>query len=1403
MRLEDKFFNSFFYLFLFAISLSMIFVVITLFYYSENYIDDRTSKDIIHIEKKNANSNINSMNVLLSNMILKMQVALKEALTLFINLSRETNLFEGNLDFNNSDLYNPFEIEKLMKSNDPEFMSRLEFVSFWFVNPDLININQMDLDMKKQLYIFSLMTHSMMSIIKSNNDLIKNIYFLFEGTDLFAAYPFTYFNSYDFLQNFANISNNPSWCTDEKGSIITYYKFRCRPFFRDISMAQKDVFDVNLKDQNSRRLFITPPYSQFFGNTTEETNLLVFTICIKFIESITQKFAYICGDSEDSNLFSSFDMFNEKLNGYASIVAVGFNEAFYFPQLLSNQKTKTLAEFIYRNDNSYYLEEKTTFLNVVQKYMTSNFIKYINQRNLEEEPMNVFDELYVDESMGKFQHFYVDNEEFNFCLYPIVIENFDSKFEHVLSIIYVYNKHSFLNHMLQFQLDSNSRLIFQVFLYIFFGSVLLYIISLFFKLLAKFIVIPIKNVHYMLEGINIGGEYRLEYLSDLKKKQEENLEKLNKINEQLMKKNLNNNRNVSDINSNKDKNQGKDKDITTSTDKDKFKLFRGIKKSNSQISLTKIKKRDTNIHNNIIEKTTKEETREESKFISESNQNENTPRNIKSKNNSKNATDDEKINSTTNEMIISNEENEINNLDYEQEYIDSNINYEKKYDSDGNMIEKELNFYDFDEELLQYRPVEIDNLVQSLLNLKGALMLTSKNQEVENIIGYTNSEYTFSNFKNKSGKLICQSNIGNLQSRLLKYDKAIYHLSLSLQCVDLKKFFSSCLSDELDESDTLLHMIEMNYRKNTKEKDMNKLVKKQQRGKSINFSQKTIETLINSRYNKLIIIYYKFFSLIQKNSYNYEKLSGYFMHSNFHTINYYNKVLIQYIYLCFVSNDLVKIGESLLDYIEFLIKFKLKNSKENNYVMNIHNKDVPEIKEKQIIKRKYFDKIINWINLFDSYAKQINENSTLGNYKNVLDAYAHNLQSNHNQFDSGNESASVLLFQINLQRYDFLRGKFALVCKEYNDALGFMINAAKKKRIVIDGLIKKRALKHIAKIAEKLRKAVINNNYSKLDYNYIYEKEKIKNKKEDENNHNINNDLERNKPENEIKPVRLIDKVYNILDKINNDINETNENQLKDLIILIDCNLCNKLIVDSYIDVSKTILKNYMTNKDRIGLFFLVNKYRIICPMGRKEDIDINNFSKKLDDSMEKLFKKENIEYASIENEVIQEKIKSKGIDSFEGSKHYSFNNSESDSGSINNNSIKIEDTIKSINYCLNYLKMKEIASNENYFIYFSTNIKELMTYLIEIGNQDYLNNLSYESNEKKKIFLQKEKIINFLLVGKFKQENEEEYKLILNEYFGEKSEIIPFDNMKKIKSILSSNNIINDNIIFPNELYK
>ena len=1378
MRLEDKFFKSFFYLFLIGISISLIIVFTILFYFSGNILDERTSSEVYYLERRNAKANINSMNILLSNIILKLQVVLQEQITLYQDIANTLLNVTTNLNLFDIDVYNPYMLKKLMASKKPEFMKRLLYTSLWFINPNIKDINQLSSDIKKQLYAFSLMTQSLISVMNSNNDILKNVYFMFDDSDLYLAYPFIYYYSWDFLDNYNNFTSNPSWCTDQQGKTITYYKFKCRNFYEDMMSAQKGRFDFNKDDQKDRTVFIIPPYPQL-GISIYAS---VITICIKFKDPISNSTAYICGDSEDQTVFSSFDSFNKNMKGNVVVSSVGFNQAFYFPHIMGGQYKKTLGEFIFTLDTDYFLEEKMYFVSALQKYMTSNYIRYLNEEEINKEPMTVLDEIVIDGYNGKFQTFYINNEKYSFSIYPIFIENMEKKHEHILSIIYIYNNNTYFNHMTEYQKNSNNRIVFILFLYFFFGYIILYLISLSFKSLAKLIVIPIKNVHYMLEGINVGGEYRLEYLRDLRKNQEDNLEKMIKINNRLNRKNKNLKSKELGF---KDKEKIQEKEII----KDKDKPKNEQKKLTSRSINTSIKKE-------------KEEKLENSFFKDKE------IKNNEYKLNTKNVLEDDKLNDSNNNLI-SNEETDDNNLDFDDEYIDTSINYEKKYDSDGIMIEKELNFYDFDEELLQYRPVEVNNLVQSLLNLKGALILTSKSHEVESIIEYTNSEDTFKNFKNKTGSRMCHSNIGNLLSRLFKYDKAIYHLALSLQNVDLKKFLSSSLNDEFDENDNLLHKIELNYRKDKKEKEVNKLVTKQQKGKKVNFPQKTIGILINSRYKKLIHIYFKFFAFIQKNNTKYEKLSGCFMHTKFHLINYYHKILIQYIYLCFLSNDLVKIGESILDYIEFLIKFKLKTSEENSYIMNINNIEIPEIREKQLIKRKYFDKIINWFNLFNNYVKQINENSSLGNYKNVIDSYVHNMQSNHNQIDSENESASALLFQINLQRYDFLRGKFALVCEDYNDALGFMINAAKQKRIVIDGLIKKRALKHIYKIAEKLRKKIKNSNYSKMNYNKLLEKGNSKDIQIQDDNP-VNNFYINSNKEKELllgKSVKLIDKMKSIIENINNDINETNENQLRDIIVLIDCNYCNKLEVDSYIDVTKTILRNYLTNNDRIGVFYLINEYRIICPMMRKEDIDIISFNKDLDISCEKIFKKEKIEYSSLVNEEIQGKINSESFESFPESKHNSFNDSSSefkDNGDYTNKrKVKIDDKIKSINYCISYLKMKEINTNEKYFIFFCSNIKEFMTYLTEMKNQHYLNNLSYESNQKNKISLKKEKDINFLLVGKFRHESEEEYKSSLLEFFDSKSDLIPFDNMKKIKSILSSNNIINDNIIFPNEVYK
>jgi hypothetical protein len=204
--------------------------------------------------------------------------------------------------------------------------------------------------------------------------------------------------------------------------------------------------------------------------------------------------------------------------------------------------------------------------------------------------------------------------------------------------------------------------------------------------------------------------------------------------------------------------------------------------------------------------------------------------------------------------------------------------------------------------------------------------------------------------------------------------------------------------------------------------DKNLLFEKQQNNTKTNFSQKIIGILINSRYSKLIHVYFRFFSLIQK--IKIKALGGLFMNTTFHNINYYHKILIQYIYLCFVKNDLVKIGESILDYIEFLIKFKFKTSSENKYLLDIRNKDLPNLKKKQLYKKNIFNKILNWFNLFDEYVYHVRNNTTLGDDKSLTDDFSL-LSSDNNESNSG--SQSLFLFKVNLQRAEFLTHNFLYI----------------------------------------------------------------------------------------------------------------------------------------------------------------------------------------------------------------------------------------------------------------------------------------------------------------------------------------------------------------------------------------
>ena len=1292
MELSEQFYHSFFYTFLVGVVLSFLAIAIFSIIFTNTYIDKKTGDNILELEKQFAKVNLNSMNIIITSSITKIQQSLNELISSYI---KAANIVKNNENIHINLTNNNF--FKGLLSLTPSFLEEnkhlMEYIAYWVIDEftDETNVKPNSTE-EKQLYSFSSIIQNIYSTFSSSNYSSICYYFYFDSSELFISYPLIYDYESEFLEVMLNYEDNPKWCTDKNGNIYKTYKAKCRDYYVNSQKAKTTLFDNNSKDNKNRTIFVT----DFYQDLRQPKSANIYTMCIQFKDPISGQNAYACSDIAKDSLVSNSENINSKISGYFFITLVGFNHLFYFPQMI--EEALTPSEAIFTWDKNFFVKEKDDFINYIQKLMTSNYIKYIND--------SLWNEIYINGENNSGQYFYFNGEKNYFSLYPIVLENLSGNKEHALSIIYVYNIN---NYYAKIILDSGSitiRIFCQIIIFIIFGLGLLYLIVLSFDILAKYIVIPIKNCNYMLKGINIGGINRLEYINYLINRQDENADMLEKI--------IRNN----------------EKDIETSSNK----MNKDIENNDN----------DNNKENN-------------------------------------------KLDETNNELIS----NDSNNLEVnEKNNFNQKIELHKKYDEESEYIEKEINFYNFNETLLQNRPLEIDRLIKSLIDLKQAILLTSYDQEIDKIVSYSNSSGVFNDYKNKNAMTLCQSNIGNLQIQLHEYDKSINHLALSLEDNKLKKYLSKNLSDELDESDVLLNKLYnlFDNKRTSKKLKKNKLIVKQENNTKNEFSQKIIGNLINSRYNRLIQSYFKFFSLLQKHNINAVK--GQYMNTAFHSIDYFHKILIQYIFLSYVKNDLIKIGESILDYIEFLLKFKFKTNEENDYLLNIYNYKAlkKDNNQKIIFKTKIFEKIIKWFCLFDEYVSHVRNNTPLGDDTSLLE-----LLSNKDILNMDLDSAdqSIFLFKINVQKGEFLKGKLALYCKNYNDALFYFIRASKKKSIIIDGLIKKKALKHIYKIIDILLKKFKNYGINKMNMEEkIFEYEKMKYK--------YNIDRKKGKENNEKKLVTFDKNLKEIKNSLIEDINKCNLKQAKDVIIIIDFNIYNLnednveqinfSKIDSFIEQTKLILDEYLSSNDKIGIFIYKEQYQIICPLITKNKVDINSFSNDLIYHKNKIF-----DINETENSEIGEN-KENPIDNFnnfssEGSQENSIKNIEKEK---TNNFNVIKNLINTINYIQTYLNIKQSKQNEKYIILFT----------------DLFDIYSMENENIKKCFdmLNKNKEIVFLIVGKknnFEDIEDDEINRTIADKFNEKSEIIYYENMKKIKIILSNNIEIKDEIIYPNEIYK
>ena len=184
MKLENKFLSAFFCSFLIGIILSIIIVAFIIYYYSNGYLDKKTAEDIYTLEKKYATININSINVLLSNALLKVQVGLHEQLTFYENIASK-------IDSENMRLQNSInsDVRSVIELLDNPILNpaREYYYSIWFVDKNLTENKLVKKDnLYQQLAVFSQLTQSLYSVWSSMNDILLNIYILFEDTDLFV-----------------------------------------------------------------------------------------------------------------------------------------------------------------------------------------------------------------------------------------------------------------------------------------------------------------------------------------------------------------------------------------------------------------------------------------------------------------------------------------------------------------------------------------------------------------------------------------------------------------------------------------------------------------------------------------------------------------------------------------------------------------------------------------------------------------------------------------------------------------------------------------------------------------------------------------------------------------------------------------------------------------------------------------------------------------------------------------------------------------------------------------------------------------------------------------------------------------------------------------------------------------
>ena len=413
MKLEDKFFTSFFYQFLIGVILSTLIVILFIGIFTNNYYDKRTYKNIINLKKNQSKSYINSAGAMLMAAIEKIHLSLNEQIKYYQRMANKI------LELNNTNEINFSKYLKCAQSLDFLFCYYYEEEdddifgeAIWALERE---ITENDLDsnpeVKKQLLAYDKIIPILNSSLEATKPDAYYYYFYFEKNELYIAYPISvtcdtgqYYDLNDAFYEYATIQ-----CIDDNAEYYRIYKYKCEFFYKNFQKAKNNVFDNNYSSERNKTIFISNYYASPWNDIRK------LEMCIQFDDPITKGIGYACSQTIYWDLFDSLESINAKINGLFFISNVGFNNVFYYPrQSTIDPLTSTLNIFNWESD--YNLKEKKEYIKNISKIFTSNYIDYTKNSSF-------IEEIYVNGHNNSNQYFYMNNEKIKYSIFPILFEN--------------------------------------------------------------------------------------------------------------------------------------------------------------------------------------------------------------------------------------------------------------------------------------------------------------------------------------------------------------------------------------------------------------------------------------------------------------------------------------------------------------------------------------------------------------------------------------------------------------------------------------------------------------------------------------------------------------------------------------------------------------------------------------------------------------------------------------------------------------------------------------------------------------------------------------------------------------------------------------------------------------------